>query len=360
MRCDAGPATGVGHLVRCVALAEELVGRGLGVVFLGDLGGLPFAQRQLADRGLPLLPAPAAPEDLADLAVSLGLAAVVLDGYHLDPGCGAALTARGLPVLALSDGGFGADQRATIHLDQNLGAVRPASIAARCRDALGAPARAAARRGALAPPRRAASPRPEGRRRDVGARGVRRHRPLSRGAHPGATAALHRRAGPSARDRLHPCDDAGAGAARDRPGADTGRRTAGRRPPGPRPAVGPGHQRRGLVGLGAAVPGRADGAGLRLGQPGGRLPRGRRPRPGRGARAHRRPQGPRADPARRHGHAEDPGARHRRPRPADPAGARRGRRPRSRTGRRCALPPPRHLERKDRPCPAPASSSSPA
>ncbi len=128
VRCDAGPATGVGHLVRCVALAEELVGRGLGVVFLGDLGGLPFAQRQLADRGLPLLPAPVTPEDLADLAVSLGLAAVVLDGYHLDPGCGTALTARGLPVLALSDGGFGADQRATIHLDQNLGAVRPAHL----------------------------------------------------------------------------------------------------------------------------------------------------------------------------------------------------------------------------------------
>jgi spore coat polysaccharide biosynthesis predicted glycosyltransferase SpsG len=97
-------------------------------VFLGDLGGLPFAQRQLADRGLPLLPAPVAPEDLADLAVSLGLAAVVLDGYHLDPGCGAALMARGLPVLALSDDGFGADQRATIHLDQNLGAVRPAHL----------------------------------------------------------------------------------------------------------------------------------------------------------------------------------------------------------------------------------------
>lgn len=128
VRCDAGPATGVGHLVRCVALAEELVGRGLGVVFLGDLGGLPFAQRQLADRGLPLLPAPVAPEDLADLAGSLGLAAVVLDGYHLDPGCGAALMARGLPVLALSDGGFGAGQRATIHLDQNLGAVRPAHL----------------------------------------------------------------------------------------------------------------------------------------------------------------------------------------------------------------------------------------
>jgi spore coat polysaccharide biosynthesis predicted glycosyltransferase SpsG len=111
-----------------VALAEELVHRGLGVVFLGDLGGLPFAQRQLADRGLPLLPAPDAPGDLADLAVSLGLAAVVLDGYHLDPGCGTALTARGLPVLALSDGGFGADQQATIHLDQNLGAVRPAHL----------------------------------------------------------------------------------------------------------------------------------------------------------------------------------------------------------------------------------------
>jgi spore coat polysaccharide biosynthesis predicted glycosyltransferase SpsG len=128
LRCDADTATGVGHLVRCVALAEELLGRGVDAVFLGDLGGLPFVVRQLEARGLTWRAAPKAPQALADLAMDLGLDAVVLDGYHLDPGCGRALQDRGLPVLAIADGDFGTGQSATLYLDQNLGAVRPAHL----------------------------------------------------------------------------------------------------------------------------------------------------------------------------------------------------------------------------------------
>jgi spore coat polysaccharide biosynthesis predicted glycosyltransferase SpsG len=123
-RCDTGALTGVGHLIRCIALAEELLSRHVQVLFLGDLAGVPWAARQLYDRGLRVLAAPQAPEALAELAVELNLAAMVLDGYHLDPGCGAAIRARGLPVLALLDGEFGVDQRADLYLDQNLGAVR--------------------------------------------------------------------------------------------------------------------------------------------------------------------------------------------------------------------------------------------
>jgi spore coat polysaccharide biosynthesis predicted glycosyltransferase SpsG len=132
-RCDAGGTTGVGHLVRCVALAEELVDRGVPVTFLGDLTGSPWVRRQLDVRGLPVFPAPRSPEALADLVVDLGLAAVVLDGYHLDPGCGAAVRARGLAVLALVDGDFGAEQEADLYLDQNLGARRLPGIAPEAR-----------------------------------------------------------------------------------------------------------------------------------------------------------------------------------------------------------------------------------
>jgi spore coat polysaccharide biosynthesis predicted glycosyltransferase SpsG len=132
-RCDAGGATGVGHLVRCIALAEELISRGERVTFLGDLAGLPWARRQLELRGLPVLAAPRSPQALADLVLDLGLSALVLDGYHLDPGCGAAVRARGVAVLALVDGDFGAAQEADLYLDQNLGARRLPGIGPRAR-----------------------------------------------------------------------------------------------------------------------------------------------------------------------------------------------------------------------------------
>jgi len=121
-RCDARTETGVGHLVRCVALAEELASRGHRVVFLGDVHELPWAGRQLADRDLPVTAAAPTPLGLASQAADLGLTLVVLDGYHLDPFTGTALRASGLGVLAVVDGPFGAEQDADLYLDQNLGA----------------------------------------------------------------------------------------------------------------------------------------------------------------------------------------------------------------------------------------------
>jgi spore coat polysaccharide biosynthesis predicted glycosyltransferase SpsG len=115
IRCDAGQLVGVGHLVRCVALAEELLARDVEVVFFGDLGGLDWAHAQLTERGLPLR---AAPADLVHAARDLD--AVVLDGYHLPAGTGAALRAAGVRVLSVVDGEYG-DQEADLVLDQNLG-----------------------------------------------------------------------------------------------------------------------------------------------------------------------------------------------------------------------------------------------
>ena len=58
IRCDAGAVIGVGHLVRCVALAEELCARGVEVILLGEVSGSPWAAEQLQARGLPLVAAP--------------------------------------------------------------------------------------------------------------------------------------------------------------------------------------------------------------------------------------------------------------------------------------------------------------
>jgi hypothetical protein len=49
-RCDAGGKHGVGHLIRCVALAEELAERSHDVVFLSDPGDSSWAAAQLDSR----------------------------------------------------------------------------------------------------------------------------------------------------------------------------------------------------------------------------------------------------------------------------------------------------------------------
>ena len=125
VRCDAGVTSGVGHLVRCVALAEELCSRGVEVLFLGDVTGSEWARAQLRARGLTLRPAPPEPEGLAGEACRLGLDAMVLDSYELPRETGAALRAAGMPVLAIVDGDT-LGQDADLYLDQNLGAeLRP-------------------------------------------------------------------------------------------------------------------------------------------------------------------------------------------------------------------------------------------
>ncbi|MFI7113563.1 PseG/SpsG family protein [Nonomuraea sp. NPDC050227] len=121
VRCDAAAGSGAGHLVRCVALAEELCARGVEVVFLGAVSGSEWAMDQLRSRGLPLMAAPGRPDRLAALACELRLDAVVLDSYELPEGTGGALRAAGFPVLAIVDGDP-LGQEADLYLDQNLGA----------------------------------------------------------------------------------------------------------------------------------------------------------------------------------------------------------------------------------------------
>ncbi|SNY72628.1 PseG/SpsG family protein [Paractinoplanes atraurantiacus] len=122
IRCDAGARTGVGHLVRCVALAEELVSRGVSVRFLSDLGGVEWAEAQLTQRGLPWHPAPFDEVGLVAATERLQLDALVVDSYTLPPSHTVAVRKTGLPVLAIVDGDF-RGQSADIYVDQNLDAV---------------------------------------------------------------------------------------------------------------------------------------------------------------------------------------------------------------------------------------------
>ena len=123
LRCDAGGAIGVGHAMRCVALGEELTDRGHEVLLWGDLGGLGWLEELVSGHGYDVVPAPSTLRESAHAAEVLDLQAVVIDGYHLDPGMGRALAADSRRILTIVDYEFGVHQYAHVYVDQNLGAV---------------------------------------------------------------------------------------------------------------------------------------------------------------------------------------------------------------------------------------------
>lgn len=119
---DLGPQIGVGHLMRCLALAEEVVARGEQVVFFVDSAAVPFAAAQLEARGFP---ATAPPEGLVaqlNWLEALAPDAVVIDSYLL-PRQTYAEVRRRWPTLALIDGDP-LGRQADLYVDQNIGAER--------------------------------------------------------------------------------------------------------------------------------------------------------------------------------------------------------------------------------------------
>ncbi|MER7587701.1 spore coat protein [Micromonospora sp. NPDC127501] len=125
LRCDAGPRRGVGHLVRCLALAEEFLARGADVTVFGTVERLDWATAELAARGIPLLPGPDSAAELVETARRHHLDVLVLDSYELDPAGAGALRAAGVYTLAIIDGDS-RGQVADLYLDQNFGAELPA------------------------------------------------------------------------------------------------------------------------------------------------------------------------------------------------------------------------------------------
>lgn len=118
--CDLGPTQGVGHLMRCLALAEELALRGQEVVFVADAECVPFAAAQLAERDFRVVPPPAGTSGYATLLEQLGPDLVVIDSYLLPLEVYDAVAAR-WPTVALVDGDP-EGRRAHLYVDQNIGA----------------------------------------------------------------------------------------------------------------------------------------------------------------------------------------------------------------------------------------------
>ncbi len=118
VRCDVGAAYGVGHLMRCVALAEEFASRGHEVVFSAAVEGVPFALEQVRRRGFRWVDPPDSLDGLVEQARSADV--VVIDSYVLPREVYTAV--RGVrPTLAIVDGDpTGKDGH--VLLDQNIGA----------------------------------------------------------------------------------------------------------------------------------------------------------------------------------------------------------------------------------------------
>ncbi|MDP8224327.1 MAG: hypothetical protein P9L99_13265 [Candidatus Lernaella stagnicola] len=123
-RCDAGPQIGLGHVVRCLALAEAFLNRGHAVEFVSDFGGLEWPARQLAERGLPHAPPQdPSPAHLVAYAAEKGAAAVIVDSYQPTSDDLAALCGHGFVVAALDDEAKRA-LPVDVLINQNLGAEK--------------------------------------------------------------------------------------------------------------------------------------------------------------------------------------------------------------------------------------------
>lgn len=121
LRCDATSSGGVGHVVRCVALAEEVLARGGAVTVAGELG-VPLAQRLLAPLAVEIVPAPDDAAGLARLARHRGADVVHVDDYAAGTDLRPALTPVGVALSSIEDGTFGR-RPADVVVDPTLGAT---------------------------------------------------------------------------------------------------------------------------------------------------------------------------------------------------------------------------------------------
>ena len=140
LRCDAGPSTGVGHAVRCAAVAEAALLSGHQVFWSGHLDGLDWlwagllrfrwrAYRPLPDAAVEPPPGPPgtvlppvdSTDDLLALCREHRIDAVHVDHYLLGTGLRDALNAAGVVLSTVED--FGTGRRpGDVVVDPNLGA----------------------------------------------------------------------------------------------------------------------------------------------------------------------------------------------------------------------------------------------
>ena len=123
--CDAATTTGLGHFVRCTALAGALAAAGAEIRFLLPGDTVPAADEQVRRAGWAAVPGA---EDPASVAAAAGPGAVVVvDSYRVDGGWLdrlGDLVGRDGGRLAVVDDTADRAFRADLVLNQNLGAER--------------------------------------------------------------------------------------------------------------------------------------------------------------------------------------------------------------------------------------------
>ncbi len=136
VRCDGTPSTGLGHVMRCLALAEGLTESGADVVFLGDIRG--GARQLVEDLGGRVLDAPTDSLDLLTVLTALQAGALVVDSYEVPATTYADVRAGGLPVAAVVDAPA-PELDADLLVNPNPGSERAMATAHRGRVLAGGP-----------------------------------------------------------------------------------------------------------------------------------------------------------------------------------------------------------------------------
>lgn len=141
IRADGDGAIGLGHLVRCTALAQELVDEGWRVQFAANASACSLLEPLTRERVelTRLTEAERGPAGLRRLVSEVRPDWVVLDGYQFSVEMERAASKEGALVAALDDG-VRARHEVDLLLDQNLGARGDAyRVPAHCRMLLGPP-----------------------------------------------------------------------------------------------------------------------------------------------------------------------------------------------------------------------------
>ena len=127
LRTDADARIGAGHVMRCLALAQEWRRQGGEAVFLGRIES-PHLNSRLAAEGIAIAPLSAIHPDPGDLPQTLhwlrqkrqGNDWLIVDGYHFDPAYHRAVRDTGWPLLVIDDYGHLPAYHADILVNPNL------------------------------------------------------------------------------------------------------------------------------------------------------------------------------------------------------------------------------------------------